>query len=759
MPGRPAGRRPSWSAALGAAAATAALAVAWTTPAPSAPSALDRTATVAADAAAGDAGGSSGATHTPGATARAVPAPATARTAAAPAHGVAAPAPARAARAATTATVDPSAPGTTPAVVGPDGFEYDTSVPVANPPKARKHVRVLIVPVYWSWNPRDSATTSTLRSLGVTQLDRYYREVSRGRVGISGSVAPWTKISATGLACEGLESRLVSRALAAAKKKGYKPSAYDRVEIYHPSCSSYWAGMAQLGTSSSPGRYLVIDGTPYLSVFAHEMGHTLGLDHANAYRCKASGVRVTLAASCSAAEYGDGFDDMGDIPSSGSFATPHLAQLHWLTSTQTKVVTRSVSNVRLTPLVGPSAGVKTIRVKASRTRTYWVELRQHAGVDSKLSPGGVGVEVRMTDSRVRAGTRGATLLLDLQPQNAWSSVTLPAASAWTSPEGVRITVSRLTSATATVSVRYHAPKPTRPSRPAVTATPGDTTARVTVARPAGNGSVVQSYTVRAVPAGGGTTVTKKVDAAAAASRSVALTGLRNGTAYAVSATARNEKGSSSWSAAVTVTPLALPPVVTLTSPAAGATVAGATLAVAGTVAPRAGSTATLTSIDLDVSQPSGGEAYWSTSGWWTATHAFGTSLDVSSLLDGPATLTVTATDSNNRTTRVTRTVTVRGHSPTLAIDPSTITGTAADGFDIAYTATPATGRSLTSMEATLTGSDGFSVWSDWWLPGGGTETFHADLGGWFVEPGSYTLELVLSDGWATVTVDVPVTLT
>jgi len=643
--------------------------------------------------------------------------------------------------------------------IGSDGFQYDTLVPVANPPRAKKHVRVLIVPVYWSWNPKDTATTASLKSVGITALDRYYREVSRGRVGVTGSVAPWTKISASSLSCTGLESKLVSRALAAAKKKGFKASSYQRIEIYHPTCNPYWAGIAELGNSHGPGRYLVIDGSSYLSVFAHEMGHTFGLDHANAYRCKAGGTRVTLSTSCSAAEYGDGFDDMGDVPSAGTFATPHLAQLKWLTSAQTKVVTKSASSIHLTPLVGASAGVKTIRIKANSHRTYWVELREHTGVDSRLSPGGVGVEVRMTDSKVRSGTHGATLLLDLQPQNAWSSVTLPNASAWTSPEGVRITVAKETTSGATVSVRFHAPKPKAPHAPGVTATAGDTTARVTVARPAGNGSVVQTYTVRAVPVGGGTTVTTKVDAAATASRSVTLTGLRNGTTYAVSATARNEKGSSSWSTAVRVTPVALLPVVVLTSPAAGATVTGTTLTVSGTVAPHAGSTATVQSVEVDLAQASGAEAFSYLSGWWTAKHAFATPLDVSSLGDGPATLTVTVTDTNNRTTRVTRTITVAGHSPTLTVAASSITGTVAGGFDVAYTATAGSRSSWSVLDATLA-ADGLVVWSDQWTPAGGPETHHADLSDAFVDPGTYTLELTLSDGWGDdVVVDVPVTLT
>jgi M6 family metalloprotease-like protein len=721
MAARPAASR-AWRAAV---VATVAAAVAWT---PASPTAAADPPPAAAENASGEFSGA----------ANDAPGPTTAG-------------------AADVAADDLPVAATTAPVVGSDGLELDTFVPVANPPKAKKHVRVFIVPVYWSWNPRDSATPTSIKAVGITTLDRYFREVSRGRLGVSGKVATWTKISGSGLGCTGLESRLISRAVAAAKKKGFSTSSYDRLEIYHPTCGGYWAGMAELGTGSRPGRYLAINGYPDLSVYAHELGHTLGLDHANLYRCKASGARVTLSKSCSTVHYADAWDTMGAEPSAGSFSTPHLKQVGWLTAKQTKVVTKSVSGLRLTPLVGRSAGLKTIRIKASSTRTYWVELRTHAGVDSKLSPGGVGVQVRMTDSKLAYGRRGATLLLDLQPQNSGAAVTLPASSAWTSPEGVRISVSTQTTTSATVSVRFHAPKPTAPAAPKVTATAGDLLARVSVARPAGHGSVVQSYAIRAVPVGGGTTVTRTVDAAAGASRTTTLTGLKNGTTYAVSARARNEKGWSPWSAATRVTPVPLPPVVTLTSPAAGAVVSGTTLRVAGTVAPRAGSTAWIEGIEVTVTQPGGyGGDYLG--GAWSAAHAFSTPVDVSDLTDGPATLTVTVTDSNERTTRVTRTFTVTGHAPRLAVEPATITGTVDGGFDLTYTATPGS-RPLGGLEATLLSGDD-ELWYGWWDPVAGSATpVHADLWGG-VDPGTYTLRLVLSDarGYG-VTVEVPVTLT
>ena len=89
--------------------------------------------------------------------------------------------------------------------------------------------------------------------------------------------------------------------------------------------------MPQCGSNSSgerPGRVTWIrEKTTYRDVLTHELGHNLGLDHANSLICRWASSASPRAPGASAQEYGDLWDAMGI--SSRPYSVAVLQRLGW----------------------------------------------------------------------------------------------------------------------------------------------------------------------------------------------------------------------------------------------------------------------------------------------------------------------------------------------------------------------------------------------------------------------------------------------
>lgn len=201
----------------------------------------------------------------------------------------------------------------------------------------------------------------------------------------------------------------------------------------------------------------------------HELGHFLGLGHANSLRCKdASGNTVPLSANCEEDEYGDPFDAMGDGGKEGRsfdrlpFNAAFAKYLGWLNDQFFDVRVPATGSYTIKPFIGSGfSGQRAIRLQDGPT-TLWIEFRRPIGLDGgedspllkfPLSTGsGVFIRREVSKSSGLFGSRPETQLLDLTP-GLQTSFSLEGGQTWANPIGeATITLNQFGPEGATITV-------------------------------------------------------------------------------------------------------------------------------------------------------------------------------------------------------------------------------------------------------------------------------------------------------------------
>lgn len=293
--------------------------------------------------------------------------------------------------------------------------------------------RVLAVPVFFT--APDDVTPAALAGRINGSANELYRQSSYGAFGFTARALPWQRVRVPGPPpCDDFPAM---RALAAkaALAAGTDPAGFDHVLVYASSKDCAGGGRAEL-----PGRWVVMQGT--LFAIPHELGHNLGLGHANALTCRGPGGRIVpLSADCTVDEYEDRYDAMGQ--EEVTLNAPHRAALGWLDG-RTRTVTSS-GTYRLAALQRPGSGTAALRIETG-TRTYWLEARRPIGRDRSLPEAITDGALLHLGSDEPADT--TTRLLDMTPAThpepgafpVRDEALLPGRS-WTDPEGsVRISI-------------------------------------------------------------------------------------------------------------------------------------------------------------------------------------------------------------------------------------------------------------------------------------------------------------------------------
>jgi len=208
-----------------------------------------------------------------------------------------------------------------------------------------------------TWGPKPFATEDVKEVLD--KVDAFFRTSSFGRVSFTSTVTPWVRAYDNAPACNPLT--IAYPADDAARAAGYDPSAYDRIVYLFPKNECSWAG-------SRWGKRALLNGTLTVANTAHELGHTFGLPHAQAWSC--------APRPCGVVNYGDPYDTMGS--GTGDFDSYEKWLLGWIT----RVTHASNPTVyTLAPIEVAAAQAQGLIVTTTRNR-YWFEVRRDPARDA-----------------------------------------------------------------------------------------------------------------------------------------------------------------------------------------------------------------------------------------------------------------------------------------------------------------------------------------------------------------------------------------
>ena len=116
-------------------------------------------------------------------------------------------------------------------------------------------------------------------------------------------------------------------------------------------------------------------------VLSHEIGHNLGVYHANGWDCGAN----VIDGDCRGIEYGNYFDTMGYGQSALHFNALFKELLGWISPSQSLTITQS-GRYTINPLELASSQKKFAKIKMQgSTLTFYLEYRQPVGFDAKLN--------------------------------------------------------------------------------------------------------------------------------------------------------------------------------------------------------------------------------------------------------------------------------------------------------------------------------------------------------------------------------------
>src|SRR3989338_873683 len=236
-------------------------------------------------------------------------------------------------------------------------------------------------------------------------LQHFYRDQSYGKVSFSGDFFGWIDIPSAGSSCnsptdaEELKDYVVQNNIDLRNyqrivflfnnNSGCGNSSVGKWGAYLPLPDCTYADMpvscANIGLDNYDGERR----TPLGFVLRHEMGHSLGVWHANAWKCSDASI---WGSDCYHEEYANYFDTMGQGLNSAGLNAFYRYFFNWLSPDDAINISESgtysieplenSSGIRLAMVHNPLASTSSYEMTGDR---YFLEQRRAVGYDSNLT--------------------------------------------------------------------------------------------------------------------------------------------------------------------------------------------------------------------------------------------------------------------------------------------------------------------------------------------------------------------------------------
>ena len=149
----------------------------------------------------------------------------------------------------------------------------------------------------------------------------------------------------------------------------YHHRDYDFYIVAFTTIFEGWAGRAYVNNTG-----LWINGGFSNDTIQHELGHNLGLYHANAWVPSQDDDPIGPGEHD---EYGDPYDNMGNYSPYGHFNIYFKNYLSWIPDTDVKSVSRTGTyRVKAHDHREAGDGVRALKIHKNSGRDYWVSVRQ-----------------------------------------------------------------------------------------------------------------------------------------------------------------------------------------------------------------------------------------------------------------------------------------------------------------------------------------------------------------------------------------------
>ncbi|MDQ3014868.1 MAG: hypothetical protein M3Q73_03320 [bacterium] len=297
-------------------------------------------------------------------------------------------------------------------------------------------------------SPAPPFSKDTARSM-VFSSDRqfvpFFKENSYGKVSFSGEVYGWHTIPRNGQdACSG--SKITDNITEGdidriGRQYGVSFSSYDEIVIFfnRRTCAQYEHSYGTIGKWSVAfpeykAQWAIawvnawVSRTTNISSFhwsnfdrtlSHEVGHNLGLPHANGIDCGTKSVPGANT-TCSYVSYGNYYDTMGQGKYAAHFNSRYKEYIGWTPPASTKTITSS-GTYRLYPLEqSPTGRITTAKIYNSKgVMVYYLEYRKPIGYDRLLT--GVSTAVASNQKGLMALYK-SDFYVDLKPTSeSWQN--------------------------------------------------------------------------------------------------------------------------------------------------------------------------------------------------------------------------------------------------------------------------------------------------------------------------------------------------